>query len=236
MVAATCGLLTALGHAVASATPLPWRAMAAAFAAVTWAAVGVQAFLHGGFSRAQAAAAAGGTGGGPPARRWVRYLPCGRPQTPGAAAPAPPVSADVMSGGGCHAHHAAPAASADHDMAAGPPPGGMPAAHLPAALLCGPWLAYGERGVFRLRAGAGWLPAPLHQVFRVPQPPHRPRVPGRREHGWLPAPLHQVFRVPQPPHRPRMRGRREHVAQPLRRLLPGHTLTSRGPPRGAAGL
>ena len=43
---------------------------------------------------------------------------------------------------------------------------GMLAAHLLAALLCGLWLAHGERAAFRiLRAVAGWLAAPLRLLL-----------------------------------------------------------------------
>jgi len=85
---------------------------------------------------------------------------------------------------------------------------GMLAAHLLAALLCGLWLAYGERAAFRiLRAVAGRLAAPLRLLLHaVPAPPLRPRV-----------------RVP----------RRAPDRSP-RRLLLVHAITSRGPPVGTA--
>ncbi|MEW2546191.1 hypothetical protein AB0910_10530 [Streptomyces sp. NPDC047002] len=52
---------------------------------------------------------------------------------------------------------------------------GMLAAHLLAALVCGLWLAHGERAAFRLaRVVAQWLRAPLH----LPAP-HSARVPER---------------------------------------------------------
>ena len=70
--------------------------------------------------------------------------------------------------------------SAGHGMA-GMSSTGMLAAHLLAALLCGLWLAHGERAAFRvLRALAGWLVAPLRLLLRLPAPPHRPRVRARR--------------------------------------------------------
>ncbi|MEU9958657.1 hypothetical protein [Streptomyces sp. NPDC050982] len=84
---------------------------------------------------------------------------------------------------------------------------GMLAAHLLAALLCGLWLAYGERAAFRiLRAVAGRLAAPLGLLLALPAPPHRPRV-----------------RVP-----------RRSPDRSLRRLLLVHAITSRGPPAGTA--
>ncbi|MFH8466241.1 hypothetical protein [Streptomyces sp. NPDC017991] len=84
---------------------------------------------------------------------------------------------------------------------------GMLAAHLLAALLCGLWLAYGERAAFRiLRAVAGRLVAPLRLLLALPTPPHRPR-----------------FRV-----------RRGSSDRSPWRLLLVHAITSRGPPAGSA--
>ncbi|CCK28324.1 hypothetical protein BN159_3945 [Streptomyces davaonensis JCM 4913] len=83
---------------------------------------------------------------------------------------------------------------------------GMLAAHLLAALLCGLWLAYGERAAFRiLRAVAGWLVAPLRLLLALPAPPERPRLHADRR---------RADRVP--------------------RLLLAHAITSRGPPAGFA--
>ncbi|MFF9116541.1 hypothetical protein ACF09Y_13230 [Streptomyces massasporeus] len=97
-------------------------------------------------------------------------------------------------------------ASAGHGMA-GMSSTGMLAAHLLAALLCGLWLAHGERAAFRvLRALAGWLVAPLRLLLRLPAPPHRPRV----------------------------RARRGDSARAPRRLLLTHAITTRGPPVGTA--
>ncbi|MFF3482640.1 hypothetical protein ACFYXC_05085 [Streptomyces sp. NPDC002701] len=84
---------------------------------------------------------------------------------------------------------------------------GMIAAHLLAALLCGLWLAHGERAAFRiLRAVAGRLAAPLRLLLALPTPAHRPRLHVRRE---------SSDRSP-------------------RRLLLVHAITSRGPPAGTA--
>ncbi|MCX4237314.1 hypothetical protein [Streptomyces ortus] len=84
---------------------------------------------------------------------------------------------------------------------------GMLAAHLLAALLCGLWLAYGERAAFRiLRAVAGRLAAPLRLLLALPTPPHRPRL----------------------------RVRRGSSERSPRRLLLVHAVTSRGPPVGSA--
>ncbi|MFJ8990933.1 hypothetical protein ACIRQH_11200 [Streptomyces sp. NPDC102279] len=58
---------------------------------------------------------------------------------------------------------------------------GMAAVHLLAAVLCGLWLAYGERAVFRLlRAAAARLAAPLRMLLALPVPGGRPPVRGRR--------------------------------------------------------
>ncbi|MFI1766101.1 hypothetical protein ACH41H_29160 [Streptomyces sp. NPDC020800] len=80
---------------------------------------------------------------------------------------------------------------------------GMLAAHLLAAVLCGLWLAQGERAAFRLlRALADRAFVPLLLVLAVLLPfPSRPR----------PRPSHRRVRRP-------------------RRLLLVHTLTTRGPP------
>ena len=82
---------------------------------------------------------------------------------------------------------------------------GMLAAHLLAALLCGLWLAYGERAAFRiLRAVAGRLAAPLRLLLALPATPHRPRI----------------------------RARRHRSDQAPRLLLLVHAITLRGPPPG----
>ncbi|WP_405963566.1 hypothetical protein OG713_18150 [Streptomyces sp. NBC_00723] len=84
---------------------------------------------------------------------------------------------------------------------------GMLAAHLLAALLCGLWLAHGEKAAFRiLRAVAGRLAAPLRLLLAVPVTPDRPRV----------------------------RFRRRRSARAPRLLLLTHAITTRGPPLGTA--
>ncbi|WP_328619566.1 hypothetical protein [Streptomyces sp. NBC_00354] len=194
--------------------------------AVISATVAVQAALHTGFSLAQAAAAPSAPGGAGTslARRWAGYLLC-EP-----AGGSPLHAAEPVHTAG-HAHHAAQAmtdgstalqmpmqmplpvrmpvrmaVSAGHDMGS-MSPGGMLAAHLLAALLCGLWLAYGERGAFRvLRAVAGLLLVPLRPALRLPAPPHRPRLRARRGPG----------------------------SRRLRGLLLVHAITSRGPPLGTA--
>ncbi|WP_267245526.1 hypothetical protein [Streptomyces sp. PR69] len=235
MFAAACVLLTALGHMLMSATPVPWPAMLGAFSAVgcsawalggrergftavTAAAVVTQAALHSLFSLAQAAARPAVGEGGSLLSQWGQYLLCGMPGEPGAS------EGSAMGALG-HAHHAmshAPAhghghghghamahgAGMGHDMG-GMSAGGMLAAHLLAALLCGLWLAHGEQAVFRiLRSFTAWITAPLRVPLVLPAPPHRPRV----------------------------RARRTRAARGPRRLLLVYAITSRGPPVGSAVL
>jgi hypothetical protein len=84
---------------------------------------------------------------------------------------------------------------------------GILAAHLLAALLCGLWLAHGEKAAFRiLRAVAGWLAAPLRLLLALPDTPDRPRI--------------------------RLRRLRSDRAPRL--LLLVHAITLRGPPVGTA--
>ncbi|MFG2375213.1 hypothetical protein ACGFY9_27495 [Streptomyces sp. NPDC048504] len=84
---------------------------------------------------------------------------------------------------------------------------GMLVAHLLAALLCGLWLAHGEKAAFRiLRAVAGRLLAPLRLLLALPAPTDRPHI--RRSHLY-------------PDRAPRL-------------LLLVHAITSRGPPARTA--
>ncbi|MFJ4466356.1 hypothetical protein ACIP2X_02425 [Streptomyces sp. NPDC089424] len=215
--AAVCVLLAALGHALMSGSQVPWWALAAGAAAagavglglagrerglplIVTVVVTVQTALHSAFSLAQSTAA----GTGPQTRAGG----AGHDMT------AMPMDAGHMAGmpmGSSHTH-----GMDAMDVTQGGPVGhvmdgsssfGMLAAHLLAALLCGLWLAYGERVAFRLlRAVAGWLAAPLRLPLAVPAPPHPPR--------------------PRP-------GRRRSARSP-RRLLLVHAITSRGPPLGSA--
>jgi len=91
--------------------------------------------------------------------------------------------------------------------AGGTPSTGMLIAHLIAALLCGLWLAHGEKAAFRiLRVVVGRLAAPLRLLLALPAPMDRPRLRGRRRHSDR-AP-HSVLLV--------------------------HSITSRGPPARTA--
>ncbi|MEU6056836.1 hypothetical protein [Streptomyces sp. NPDC047097] len=122
------------------------------------------------------------------------------------ASAADPMSAAMPATHAPAADSAATVAVAGHDMAAMSPLG-MLSAHLLAALLCGLWLAYGERVAFRaVHAVAGLLSAPLRVVFHL--------VP-------LPA-------TPSP------RPRRRRATTRLRRLLLAASRETRGPPLGTA--
>ncbi|MFF3904462.1 hypothetical protein ACFYZJ_00245 [Streptomyces sp. NPDC001848] len=199
--AAMCVLLAALGHVLMSGSDVPAWAMAAGGAvtgAVGWclagrerglplivtAVVAAQAVLHEAFSYAQSA-----SGGSAPA------------DVSGMG------SMDMGHLGMSHMNHVTQMGHMGHSMGGGSSSFGMLAAHLLAALLCGLWLAYGERATFRiLRAVAGWLAAPLRLLFASPLTPDRPRV--------------------------RLRRRRSDRAPRL--LLLVHAITSRGPPVGTA--
>lgn len=209
MFAAVCVLLAALGHVMMSGSRVPWWALvagAAATGAVGWCLAGrerglplivsvvvaAQAALHSAFSLAQSGA------------------------HPAASAPGDMASMDMSSMG--HDMGSMPMNSEHMDSmdmahmdhfghAMGDTSSfGMLSAHLLAALLCGLWLAHGERAAFRiLRAVGGWLAAPLRLLLALPTPPHRPRI--------------RVRRCPD---------------RAPRRLMLVHAITSRGPPVGTA--
>ncbi|MFE1295259.1 hypothetical protein [Streptomyces sp. NPDC058731] len=230
--AAVCVLLAALGHVLMSGRDVPAWALAAG-AAVTAAAgwcmagrerglpaivavvVTAQAVLHQAFELAQSA-----TGGGP--------LPTGSGGSAASLSTMGSMSAmgSMESMGAGHMAHMAhmahmghmaplprhltpmePAGPMDMHSMTGSASLGMYAAHLLAALLCGLWLAYGERAAFRiLRAVAGWLAAPLRLLLALPVAADRPRPMPRR---------------PRSDRAPRL-------------LLLVHAITSRGPPVGTA--
>ncbi|WP_328491600.1 hypothetical protein OHS59_01805 [Streptomyces sp. NBC_00414] len=227
--AAVCVLLASLGHVMMSGTAVPWWAMAAGALVTGGAAWGLasrergpvlvgsvvvaaQAVLHSSFSLTQALAQPETSGSGSLVQRWVDLLLCGSPSAPGSEHATMSTSMGSMDHGMDAMHsmgstgHMGAMDSLHHDMG-GFSTTGMLAAHLVAALLCGLWLAHGERAAFRiLRALAGWAVVPLRLILRLPAPPHRPR--------------------------PRVR--RGHTVRVLRQLLLTHTLTSRGPPEGTA--
>ncbi|MFF4586552.1 hypothetical protein [Streptomyces sp. NPDC001388] len=226
MFAAVCVLLAALGHVLMSGVHVPAWALAAGTAAtgaagwcltgrergpvtVVTLVVAAQTALHTAFEFAQSAA----PGGGPSGRGSGDPMAAmsGMHGMSGGA------GMDGMGGMGgmdmsrmSHLGHAGlpgPTAPVDF-LGAGSSSSGMLAAHLLAALLCGLWLAHGEKAVFRvLRAAAGRLVAPLRLLLALPAPPPRPRVRPRRR---------RSERVP--------------------RLLLVHAITSRGPPLGTAAV
>ncbi|MEV7085499.1 hypothetical protein AB0O07_06275 [Streptomyces sp. NPDC093085] len=214
--AAACVLLAALAHATMSGVPVPWWTMGAG-AAVTgvagWLLAGrergrtaivtvvtaAQAVLHETFEQAQK----------------FGSLPVSHPSdvptgmasmdthSMGATGMAPMAGMD--GGAGAHALHGMAGPDLAHGMS-GAASAGMFAAHLLAAVLCGLWLAHGERAVFRvLRAAAAWLVAPLRLLLVPPVAADRP--------------------APHP--------RRTAADAPVSLLLCS-SLTFRGPPAGAA--
>ncbi|NEE22101.1 hypothetical protein G3M58_88530 [Streptomyces sp. SID7499] len=215
--AAVCVVLAALGHVMMAEAAVAWWALVAGTAAVGGSAwllagrerglhvvvpftVAAQTALHAWFSVTQTAVSAAPTPSMPAhphaMERGTDTMPMSHPGH----------GMDGMAAMGHGMDGMDTLASAGHGMA-GMSSTGMLAAHLLAALLCGLWLAHGERAAFRiLRALAGWLVAPLRLLLRLPAPPHRPRV----------------------------RARRGDSARAPRRLLLTHAITTRGPPVGTA--
>ncbi|WEH16244.1 hypothetical protein [Streptomyces sp. VNUA24] len=233
MFAAVCVLLAALGHVMMSGSHVPWRAMAVGAvvtAAVGWCLAGrerglplitsvvvaAQTALHWGFELSQPpvqSAAAGRAGAMGSMDRMASMDPTRSMD--------PMRSMEAMGSAGAaghlgHADHtghlldgsAEPSSSLMSSLASlYASSSGMLAAHLLAAVLCGLWLAYGERAAFALlRAVAGRLAAPLRLALA----------------------LHVVAE------RPRPRVRRGRADRSPRRLLLVHAITSRGPPAGTA--
>ncbi|MFI5662539.1 hypothetical protein [Streptomyces sp. NPDC051684] len=229
MLAAVCVLLTALAHTLMSGDTVPWWALAAGCAATGAAAwvptgrergilpvvgltVAAQAALHVFFSWAQVVthpAASGGSVAG----RWLDHVLCRAPMEPTGMGDMPMQSMPAGSTGAMAPMSGMSGTGGIHDMAhgghdmGGMSSSGMLTAHLLAAVLSGLWLAYGEQAAFRLaRCVVGRIVAPLRLPFRLPTPPHRPRVRVRR-------------------------ARRDRTP---RELLLADPITSRGPPAGNA--
>ncbi|NBM18055.1 hypothetical protein [Streptomyces sp. GC420] len=231
--AAVCVLLAALGHVLMSGSTVPWWAVGAGFAVtgtVAWGLAGrerglatvvllvvvVQAVLHSAFESAQSwAATAAGPGTGSTGHTGHVTGSMGHDPSGMSMDVTSPGSISVDSG---HMAHTAdlstgmggmdvmPMGHMSHDMSGGSS-FGMLAAHTLAALLCGLWLAHGERAAFRvLRAVAHRVAAPLHLPLAVPAP--------------LP--------------RPRPRPRRDRSDRAPRLLLLSYSIASRGPPAGTA--
>lgn len=222
--AAVCVLLAALGHVLMSGHHVPAWALAAALAvtgAAGWCLAGrergvplivtvvvaAQTALHSAFSLTQSAA--GVAGAGESASRDMGPTDMGATDMVSTSM----VSIDMGS------VHMGAMDSMDmghmgwghlsHSTSGGTSSFGMLAAHLLAALLCGLWLAHGERAAFRvLRAVAGRLAAPLRLLLALPAPPDRPRV----------------------------RGHRLRSDRAPRLLLLVHAIISRGPPVGTAAV
>ncbi|MFF2727780.1 hypothetical protein ACFVS9_07725 [Streptomyces sp. NPDC058008] len=198
--------------------------------AVTSAAVVAQTALHTGFTLARNLAQPPPVAPVSFARQWAAKLLCGDgasvlPEREAVAVVTdaglgnlisvpPPGTSAVTADPGAHGLHALHGLTAGAEPAVHGGPGpvamasaGMLAAHLLAAVLCGLWLAHGERGLFRvLRALAVRLWTPLRLLLWLAPPPPWPR--------------------------PRVRRRRtDHT--PVRLLLV-HSITSRGPPTGTA--
>ncbi|MEU7337546.1 hypothetical protein [Streptomyces sp. NPDC007074] len=223
--AVVCVLLAALGHVMMSgAEPPPWvlgfsvvliggagwglAGRERGLPLIVTAVMAAQAALHAAFSLAQASASVPPATGGSAMDSPGMGAMFGGDMSSGAmssgAMPMGPDHLDSMSMG---AMEAMPGMAPMGDMAGGVSSLGMLAAHLLAALLCGLWLAHGERAAFRvLRALATRLAAPLRLLLALP-------VPVRRR---LPRP-----RRPRPVRAPRL-------------LLLVHAITSRGPPVGTA--
>lgn len=204
--AAVCVLLASLGHVMMSGRYVPAWALAAGLAAtgatgwclagrerglplIVTVVVAAQAMLHSAFSLAQSArgeTAATNKSMGSMPRDSMDMGHMGTSHM-----------------GSMHMDSTHMGDSSADDMSST----GMLVAHLLAALLCGLWLAYGEKAAFRiLRAMAGRLAAPLRLLLALPAPTDRPRILARRTHSG---------RAP-------------------RLLLLVHAITSRGPPVGTA--
>ncbi|MER5215513.1 hypothetical protein ABT063_34510 [Streptomyces sp. NPDC002838] len=202
--AAVCVLLAALGHVMMSGSHAPAWVLSAGLA-VTGAAgwcltgrergpalivavvVGAQTLLHSAFSVAQSAT--------------VWSVPMSSTHMGGTEG----MDSGAMGHmGTSHMDHMGDMA---HSTGGGTSSSGMLAAHLLAALLCGLWLAYGERAAFRILRAVG---------------------------GWLAAPLRLLLALPAPPHPPRLRVRASSSDRAPRLLLLVHAITHRGPPLGTA--
>ncbi|MEV5018072.1 hypothetical protein ACIGW1_07660 [Streptomyces sp. NPDC053780] len=229
--AAVCVLLAALGHATMSGVPVPWWTMAAGAGTTGFAGwllagrerglplivtvvTGTQFVLHEAFSRAQTLASApvshpgASTGMDATDPHSMHTGSVGAHST--GSMDMGSMDTGSMSGmpvgTGAHTGHGMAGLDHVHGMS-GASSVGMFAAHLLAAVLCGLWLAHGERAVFRvLRAAAAWLAAPLRLLLALPTPVGRPAV----------------------------RGRRTAVVDAAVRLLLCSSLTFRGPPVGTA--
>ncbi|WP_405831649.1 hypothetical protein [Streptomyces sp. NBC_01176] len=220
--AAVCVLLAALGHVMMSGAEVPPWVLGASVVVIGgtgWGLAGrerglplivaavmvTQTALHSAFSLAQASASTTPTTGTP----GMGSMSAGAVTAGAMSTDAMPADAMPMGPGGMDSMNMGAMGAMDHmgGAAGGTSSLGMLAAHLLAALLCGLWLAHGERAAFRvLRALAARLAAPLRLLLALPAPvgPSRPRL------------------------------RRHRPARAPRLLLLVHAITSRGPPAGTA--
>ncbi|MDR6980908.1 hypothetical protein J2X68_007650 [Streptomyces sp. 3330] len=229
--AAVCVLLAALGHVMMSGSAVPAWALAAGVTVtgiagwclagrerglplIVTVVVAAQTALHSAFSLAGPESGAGVSAGtdtpGPgPTHMDSMDMDMG-------AGAGMHMDMDMAVGHVGHMNHLGHMGHMNHMGHIGEAAGeggsssfGMLAAHLLAALLCGLWLAHGEKAAFRvLRAVAARLAAPLRLLLALPVTPDRPRV----------------------------RFRRRRSARAPRLLLLTHAITTRGPPAGTAAV
>ncbi|MEU9291715.1 hypothetical protein AB0D57_45670 [Streptomyces sp. NPDC048275] len=224
--AVVCVLLAALGHVMMSGGVVPWWALGGSgvvIGGMGWCLAGrerglplivssvvaAQVALHSAFSLAQSSGSSGAWGAAVAVFTGADTLSL-RSLLTGFTGH----GVSSMSMGAAHMDSAHMGAmdmgSMDpmgHTAGGGSSSLGMLAAHLLAALLCGLWLAHGERAAFRvLRVLASRLAAPLRLLLALPAPAHRPRL----------------------------RVCRNRSVRAPRRFLLVHAITSRGPPAGTA--
>lgn len=193
--AVVCVLLAALGHVMMSGGTVPWWALGASGAVVGgagWclvyrerglplivsAVVAAQAVLHSVFSLAQSSGSLGVWGAAASVftghdMNSMHTGPMSMSSMSPNSVPMDSTRMDAMDMGAMdHLGHAADGTSSSL---------GMLAAHLLAALLCGLWLAHGERAVFRvLRAlmrPVGGPAAAAARAARAGEPPASARPP-----------------------------------------------------------
>ena len=174
MFAAVSVVFAAVGHVVMSGAGLPWWVLLSGviaagvvgwvvggcergWPAVAGLTVAVQTGLHVGFTLAQYTArpSTAAQHDTQAVQQWARYMFCGAEPTPEAAARAFDIAQQAgltRQLGQASSHDAGAVATAGHDMASmvGTASWGMLAAHVMSAVLCGLWLAQGERAAFAL--------------------------------------------------------------------------------------
>jgi hypothetical protein len=177
--AAVCVLFAVQGHVMTSGVEVPWWALVAGVVVsggTAWAlagrergllavgsvAVAAQAALHASFSLAQAIVRPESADGASLTQRWVAYLLCspsGTDTYAGVAAMSTHTMSHDMAGSSSMDSSGSTTSMSGMDgmgsvghaghVMEGMSPTGMLVAHMVAALLCGLWLAHGERAAFR---------------------------------------------------------------------------------------